>query len=303
MKAIDVFIEYIESHIFDELSAEAIAKTVYTNKYNAMRIFSAMTDYSLAEYIRLRRLSEAGKILCETNRRIIDVAFDCGYETAESFTKAFKKFNGITPSECRKTQKYKTVPPWISRSDNETLTFNRFTFNGETFIGFRKRFSGKAERRLVRDEQIAVSTRKKQEAMRAIRSENDCDWWEILDNFDESGFDQTLSVRLEKNYFDYLSLAEKTESPDFDYRFTEKEIERTINSFTIYRIYGEYAVFISENADFPMQMLDDFTKKVYDGMCDYGFERDDMRPELLKICWFKRDRIHERHLELFIPIQ
>lgn len=303
MKTINVFIEYIERHLFDELSADAVARAAYTNKYNAMRIFSAMTDYSLAEYVRLRRLSEAGRILCETNRRIIDIAYDCGYETAESFTKAFKKFNGFTPSECRRTHKYKTVPPWTSHSDNRILTFNRITFNGETFIGFRKRFFGKAERRLVQDERFAVSTRKNQEALRAVRNENDYEWWEILDNFDENGFDTTFSVRLEKSDFDYLSLAEKTKGSDYDFAFTAKELEKAIKSFVTYRILGEYVVFILENSDFPMQMLDDFTKTVYDGMNDYAFERDDTRPELLKICWYRRARIHERHLELFIPVK
>ena len=134
MKTIDVLIEYIEQHLFDEFSADAVARAAYTNKFNAMRIFSAMTDCSLAEYVRLRRLSEAERILCETDRRIIDVAYDCGYETAESFTKAFKKFNGFTPSECRRTHKYKSVPPWTSRSDNSILTF-KLLINCLKFVG------------------------------------------------------------------------------------------------------------------------------------------------------------------------
>ena len=51
-----------------------------------------------------------------------------------------------------------------------------------------------------------------------------------------------------------------------------------------------------------MGMLDDFTKNVYDGIDEYGFVRDETRPELLKIHWTKRADIHERHLELYLPV-
>ena len=302
MKIIDSVIEYIENHLFDDLSADAVARAALSNKYNVMRVFSAATDYTLAEYIRLRRLSEAGKMLCETNRKIIDVAYDCGYETAESFTKAFKKFNGFTPAECRKNKKYNSVPVWTTQATVKALNFERTYFNDEVFIGFKKRFSGKAEHRLAQDEQFAVSTRKKQEALRTARSKNDCNWWEILDNFDENGFDTTMSVIPEKLNFDYESLARKTENPSYDYRFTAEDIENTFGNFVTYRICGKYACFTSENADFPMQGLDSFTKSVYEGLGIYDFERDETRPELLEICWFGRDRIHDRHLRLYVPI-
>ena len=49
-------------------------------------------------------------------------------------------------------------------------------------------------------------------------------------------------------------------------------------------------------------MLDDFTRAVYAGIDDYGFVRDDKRPDLLRIRWHKRARISERRLELCLPI-
>ena len=60
-------IDYIETNLFDEINYDELARMMLTNKFNIMRIFSASTDYTLAEYIRIRRLSEAGKIISKTN--------------------------------------------------------------------------------------------------------------------------------------------------------------------------------------------------------------------------------------------
>ena len=76
-------INYIEKHLFEETDYDALARYAHTNKYNLMRIFSASTDFTLAEYIRLRRLSEAGRAISETKRAIIDIGFDCGYASQE----------------------------------------------------------------------------------------------------------------------------------------------------------------------------------------------------------------------------
>ena len=52
-----------------------------------------------------------------------------------------------------------------------------------------------------------------------------------------------------------------------------------------------------------MGMLDSFTKSVYETIEKDGLLRDETRAELLKIHWTKREKISERHLELFIPIK
>lgn len=54
-------LKYIEKNLFGKIDYDELAKICMTNKYNVMRIFSASTDYTIAEYIRVRRLSEAGE--------------------------------------------------------------------------------------------------------------------------------------------------------------------------------------------------------------------------------------------------
>lgn len=301
-------INFIEKHLFDEIDYNELARATLTNKFSLMRIFSASTDYTLAEYIRFRRLSEAGKIISETNRSIIDIGLDCGYLTAESFSKAYKKFHGLTPGETRKSKKYKYVPSWNVK-DGKRMKYEIVDFENAKFIGYVERFVGKAEERGEQDERFFRSTRRKQDALRCLRDKNDFDWWELLDNFDENGFELACAVKPEIDVSkglteqDYYDLANKTVTEKYDNEFDADGLKKTIEGFDFFTVNGKYAKFISESKEFPMNLLEEFTKSVYSGIDSYGFERDESRPELLRVCWFKRDRIKERHLELYLPVK
>ena len=74
------------------------------------RIFSIMADMTLAEYLRNRRLSEAVTDLRGSTEKVIDIALKYGYESADAFSSAFKKFHGETPSEVRNGKPYRVFP-------------------------------------------------------------------------------------------------------------------------------------------------------------------------------------------------
>ena len=73
------------------------------------RLFSILTETTLSEYLRSRRLTEAAVILRDTDEKIIEVAFKFGYESSDSFGTAFKNFHGFTPSEVRNGKPFKLV--------------------------------------------------------------------------------------------------------------------------------------------------------------------------------------------------
>lgn len=105
-------LEYIEENIDKDITSDEIAKAAYSSKFHFLRMFNMLTGMTLGEYIRGRRLSLAGKDALSSNMKICDIAYKYGYETPESFTKAFKKLHGISPSQARKKeQKLKAVPP------------------------------------------------------------------------------------------------------------------------------------------------------------------------------------------------
>lgn len=112
-------IEYIELNLVDEydsLSLDKIAKQANSSEYNFQKIFSIVTGLTVGEYIRNRRLALAGEELLLTKSRILDIALKYGYETAESFTKAFTRFHGITPKAVR-------------RNNAELKLYNRLNIN------------------------------------------------------------------------------------------------------------------------------------------------------------------------------
>jgi AraC family transcriptional regulator len=71
---------------------------VYISNEHLQRGFSALADLTIGEYIRNRRLSLAGLELTHKDVKVIDVAMKYGYETSESFSKAFNRFHGFAPS-------------------------------------------------------------------------------------------------------------------------------------------------------------------------------------------------------------
>ncbi|MDQ0428931.1 AraC family transcriptional regulator [Planomicrobium stackebrandtii] len=95
-------IDYMEEHMEDPVTIDQIAKQANSSVFHFQRTFSILTDCSVAEYLRRRRLTLAAQELSATDRKIIDIAYKYGYDTPEAFAKAFRRQHGVTPSEARK---------------------------------------------------------------------------------------------------------------------------------------------------------------------------------------------------------
>jgi AraC-like DNA-binding protein/DNA gyrase inhibitor GyrI len=95
-------IDYIESKLKDHIEIERAAQVAFMSCSNYYRMFFALTGYAVKEYIRLRRISSAVKDIKDTDKSILDIALDYGFESNEAFTRAFKRFTGFPPSAFRK---------------------------------------------------------------------------------------------------------------------------------------------------------------------------------------------------------
>lgn len=94
-------LRYMEEHLLDDLTVDDVSSDVFSSKYNFQRVFHLVTGVTIGEYIRNRRLSLAGRDLQRTDSKVIDIALKYRYETSESFSKAFSRFHGISPSDVR----------------------------------------------------------------------------------------------------------------------------------------------------------------------------------------------------------
>ena len=101
-------IDYVENNLTEDLNFGDIAKQAYFSSFHFQRMFSLLCGISLGDYIRERRLSEAGREIVGSAVKIIDVAVKYGYDSPDAFTRAFTRFHGLTPTETRKSGKVKT---------------------------------------------------------------------------------------------------------------------------------------------------------------------------------------------------
>lgn len=95
-------IQYIESNLHRELRLEELASRYYIYPMHFYRIFRAVTNQTVKSYILGRKLSEAAIALKNTERRVVDIAFQYGFNSHEQFTRSFERTFHITPSRYRK---------------------------------------------------------------------------------------------------------------------------------------------------------------------------------------------------------
>jgi AraC family transcriptional regulator len=78
-----------------------VARVAYCSEFHFKRMFSFLAGIPLSEYIRRRRLTLAAFELKDSNVKVIDIAMKYGYQSPDSFSRAFQSLHGITPSEAR----------------------------------------------------------------------------------------------------------------------------------------------------------------------------------------------------------
>lgn len=101
-KAIAEAVEYMESHITEDITMYQVANRVNISPFYFHKGFSILCGYTIAEYIRNRRMALAGEELITTDITVTDLAMKYGYDSVDSFTKAFTRFHGYTPIAVRK---------------------------------------------------------------------------------------------------------------------------------------------------------------------------------------------------------
>lgn len=95
-------IRFIEDNITQELTIGEIAGRAYVSPFYFQKGFAMLCGVTVGEYIRRRRLALAGSELASSDGRIIDIALKYGYDSPDSFTRAFTRFHGVTPTAVRK---------------------------------------------------------------------------------------------------------------------------------------------------------------------------------------------------------
>ena len=99
-------IGYIEENLKGEIDYNELAKICCCSLPKFQQMFSITCGVPVSEYIRNRRMTIAAYELINSDTKIIDLALMLGYDSPESFTRAYRAFHGVSPSETRKTNTY-----------------------------------------------------------------------------------------------------------------------------------------------------------------------------------------------------
>lgn len=99
---VNEIIAWIEDRLEDDLSLDAIAEKAGYSPYYFSRMFLAHTRRSAMDYVRGRRLVKgARRLLAEPELRLVELAFECRFESQEAFSRAFKRLFGTSPARFR----------------------------------------------------------------------------------------------------------------------------------------------------------------------------------------------------------
>ncbi|NLS86765.1 AraC family transcriptional regulator [Bacillus subtilis] len=101
LKSMNRALQYIEENLTHDIDFKEAAKLAFCSEYHFKRMFSFLAGISLSEYIRRRRLTLAAFELKDSHAKVIDIAIKYGYNSPDSFTRAFQNLHGVNPSKAR----------------------------------------------------------------------------------------------------------------------------------------------------------------------------------------------------------
>ena len=105
-KIVKKITSYIEVHLDEDLSLESIADNLHYSKFYLARTFAEQTGSTIGKYIQGRRLTLAARKLVETNKPIIEIAYEAHYNSQQAFTLAFRRLYLCTPQVYRKRGRF-----------------------------------------------------------------------------------------------------------------------------------------------------------------------------------------------------
>lgn len=145
IKSFRIAIQFMENHLLESITAEQVCDVVHISPFYFQRSFKIVTGYSLSEYIRYRRLYQSALEIIAKDQKIIDLAYTYGYETPESFTKAFTRFHGISPSQVKINSDL--IKPFLPMSiellikGGQSMDYTIEKVKGFKVIGFKSTYS------------------------------------------------------------------------------------------------------------------------------------------------------------------
>jgi len=98
---IDASLKFIEENLKENIKLKDLARKAYLSEFHFHRLFTSVTGESVMEYVRNKRLKKAAADLVNTNKKIIEIAFEYQFNSSEAFARAFKRIYSMSPRHYR----------------------------------------------------------------------------------------------------------------------------------------------------------------------------------------------------------
>lgn len=105
---IEHVMSYITAHFNEALTLEEMAAMASLSPSYFSRIFKNITGFGFKEYITIKRVKEAARLLSHTDNSVCSIAYDCGFNDSNYFSSVFKEINGVSPLRYRKQHRSNT---------------------------------------------------------------------------------------------------------------------------------------------------------------------------------------------------
>ena len=287
-------IDYIEDHLTETIDYDDVAAQSYSSSYHFQRVFSILCGFTVGEYIRNRRLTLAGAELAMGDAKVIDVALKYGYESPDSFAKAFQKFHGLLPSQARNNgsnlKSFSRLVLKFSLEGGSIMNYRIEEKDEMILTGYKRHFIGVPGEREDQEKEMYIKTRALQYILQALSGSLETNF-DIITNVGDDGYDFYIAYQLSEYYRNNLN-KDGVLGEEFARYFENVRIPKCT-----------YAVFETERCAFPTEIFLDLRKKIAgEWLPNSGYQLADA-PELVVTHWFRGDKKNQRYRELWIPIE
>ena len=287
-------INYIEAHLTDAIDYDEVAAQSFSSSYHFQRVFSILCGFTIGEYIRSRRLSLAGAELAASDVKVIDVALKYGYDSPDSFAKAFQKFHGILPSQARnngsRLKSFSRLVLKISLEGGNIMNYRIEEKSEMILTGYKRHFTGVPGERQDQEKDMYVNTRPWQYIMQALSGSLDMNY-DVITNIGDKGYNFYIAYQLTEFYRNNLDKPGVL-GKDFAVYYENIKIPKQT-----------YAIFETERCQYPtLEYLQLRRKVAAEWLPASGYQIANA-PEIVVTHWYRGENSNNRYRELWIPIE
>jgi AraC family transcriptional regulator len=221
LQSLNEAVNYIEEHLEDEIDLDKVAQIGCCSTFHFGRMFSYITDMTLSEYIRRRKMTKAAVDLQGRNEKVIDIALKYGYDSPTAFNRAFQSIHGISPSAAKNAgAELKAYPP---------ISFN-ISIKGEKSMNYRIE---------KKDSFKIVGVKEHYHGMEDSYANVPAFWGKV----NQSGIIPSLCALMNHEPMGVLGVCSTASNEEFDYYIavaTDKATPKNLEEFLVPEQYGQF---------------------------------------------------------------